>query len=79
MAGDGAAEQVFDAASFLRSLPTRPGVYQMYDRMGDLLYVGKAKNLKNRVASYFSSQRPGSQDHGHGGKNQRYSGDRNPH
>jgi excinuclease ABC subunit C len=43
----------FDSASFLRSLPARPGVYQMYDSAGDLLYVGKAKNLKNRVSSYF--------------------------
>ncbi len=43
----------FDAKAFLGTLTTRPGVYQMYDAQGDLLYVGKAKNLKNRVASYF--------------------------
>lgn len=43
----------FDHASFLKTLTTRPGVYQMYDSEGALLYVGKAKNLKNRVGSYF--------------------------
>ncbi len=43
----------FDAESFLKQLTTRPGVYQMYDAAGGLLYVGKAKNLKNRVTSYF--------------------------
>ena len=43
----------FDAESYLKNLTTRPGVYQMYGAEGDLLYVGKAKNLKNRVTSYF--------------------------
>ncbi len=43
----------FDHKSFLQALTTRPGVYQMYDEAGKLLYVGKAKNLKNRVGSYF--------------------------
>lgn len=43
----------FDHTSFLKTLTTRPGVYQMYDTEGALLYVGKAKNLKNRVGSYF--------------------------
>ena len=43
----------FDAKAFLQTLTTRPGVYQMYARDGELLYVGKAKNLKNRVSSYF--------------------------
>ncbi len=36
----------------LRRLPTRPGVYRMFGEAGDLLYVGKARNLKNRVGSY---------------------------
>ena len=43
----------FDAESYLAQLTTRPGVYQMFDDSGELLYVGKAKNLKNRVTSYF--------------------------
>ena len=43
----------FDAKAFLANLTSRPGVYQMYDQHGQLLYVGKAKNLKNRVTSYF--------------------------
>lgn len=43
----------FDSKAFLKTLTTRPGVYQMYDADGKLLYVGKAKNLKNRVGSYF--------------------------
>lgn len=43
----------FDHKAFLKTLTTRPGVYQMYDAEGKLLYVGKAKNLRNRVTSYF--------------------------
>jgi excinuclease ABC subunit C len=43
----------FDHKSFLKSLTTRPGVYQMYDASHKLLYVGKARNLRNRVGSYF--------------------------
>lgn len=44
-------------ANFLKALTTKPGVYQMYDETGQLLYVGKAKNLKRRVGSYFSGKK----------------------
>ena len=37
------------------SLPKEPGIYQYFDEKGKLLYVGKAKNIKNRVSSYFLS------------------------
>ena len=43
----------FDAKSFVESLPSRPGVYRMLDTEGEILYVGKARNLKSRVGSYF--------------------------
>ena len=43
----------FDAERFLAQLTQRPGVYQMLDAAADTLYVGKAKNLKSRVSSYF--------------------------
>lgn len=43
----------FDAKTFLRTLTSRPGVYRMLDAGGRILYVGKARNLNKRVASYF--------------------------
>jgi len=44
----------FDSKAFLKTLTSRPGVYRMLDAEGTVIYVGKAKNLKRRVSSYFS-------------------------
>ena len=43
----------FDSAAFLKTLTSRPGVYRMIDITDTVIYVGKAKNLKKRVSSYF--------------------------
>jgi len=51
-AADG-ARPAFDARELIASLPHRPGVYRMLDAAGETLYVGKARDLKKRVASYF--------------------------
>jgi len=46
-------DQAFDHRSYLKTVSTMPGVYRMIDSQQKVIYVGKAKNLKNRLASYF--------------------------
>jgi len=46
-----------ELAKFIRSIPQTSGVYLMKDRLGQVIYVGKAKNLKRRVSSYFQGSR----------------------
>ncbi len=45
----------FDSKSFLKAVTGKPGIYRMYNAEGKVLYVGKARNLKKRLQSYFRS------------------------
>lgn len=49
------SESSFDAQTLVRSLPEQPGVYRMLDSDGHVIYVGKARKLRRRVASYFNA------------------------
>ena len=51
-----APASAFDPQRLVATLPYRPGVYRMYDAAGELIYVGKAARLRDRVGSYFSSR-----------------------
>jgi len=47
----------FEPSNIIPSLPDQPGVYQFYDKNGIIIYIGKAKNLKKRVSSYFNKRK----------------------
>ncbi|MFZ9035910.1 MAG: excinuclease ABC subunit UvrC [Francisellaceae bacterium] len=47
-------QRQFDLQKFLNTLTTLPGVYRMIDEQGQIIYIGKAKNLKKRISSYFN-------------------------
>ena len=47
--------QDFDHRKALENIPHKPGVYQYFDEEGTLIYIGKAKDLRNRVSSYFNN------------------------
>lgn len=49
-------ERLLRLKSIVQSLPEKPGSYQYYDQEGTIIYVGKAKNLKRRVSSYFNKE-----------------------
>jgi excinuclease ABC subunit C len=53
VADSAAPDAPFDPKAFVDSLPARPGVYRMLDAQGEILYIGKARSLRSRVASYF--------------------------
>ena len=43
----------------LNIIPTTPGIYKMKNKTGEIIYVGKAKHLKNRIKSYFQNKNHG--------------------
>ena len=54
MSTDNQTQPSFDDKTFLANLTSQPGVYRMLNTQGDIIYVGKARNLKKRVSSYFT-------------------------
>ena len=48
---------MFDFEYHIKNLPDKPGVYLMKNSLGEVIYVGKAKVLKNRVKSYFQKSK----------------------
>ena len=49
-------ERLSRLKNIVSNLPSKPGSYQFYDQTGTIIYVGKAKSLKNRVSSYFHKE-----------------------
>src|SRR5690606_25113185 len=54
---DGSVTQTSPVLQQVRALPEKPGVYIMRDARGDVIYIGKARRLRDRVRSYFGSSR----------------------
>ena len=52
------SQDQFDVKTFLKHLTRRPGIYKMLNGQAEVIYIGKAKNLKNRVSSYFRTNTP---------------------
>ena len=65
----------FDLKSYVATLPQRPGVYRMYAADGELLYVGKAARLRDRVGSYFTSHDLAPKVAAHGAAHRAHRGD----
>lgn len=49
--------EYFDPSAFLKTVPHKPGIYQMFNSKDIIIYVGKAKDLNNRLKSYFNSSK----------------------
>ncbi|MGZ4999632.1 MAG: GIY-YIG nuclease family protein, partial [Methylomonas sp.] len=50
---DEAASNGFDVKAFLKTLTKRPGIYKMLDAKGEIIYIGKAKSIKDRVLGHY--------------------------
>ncbi|HEB58482.1 MAG TPA: excinuclease ABC subunit UvrC, partial [Gammaproteobacteria bacterium] len=55
---EGPATEAFDAQAFLKTVSEGPGIYRMFDDSDTVIYVGKARNLKKRLTSYFRRNLP---------------------
>ena len=51
-------DKLKELKAYAKTLPLQPGVYRYFDNEGTIIYVGKAKELKKRVSSYFQSCSP---------------------